>query len=40
MYPITATFDQEFIVNNSFTRPGYTFDGWKITGMDTVSHTI
>ena len=34
----TATFDKQFTVSNP-TRTGYTFAGWKITGMDSVTHT-
>ena len=36
--PTTATYDKAFTVSNP-TRTGYTFSGWKITGMDSVTHT-
>lgn len=37
--PATATYDSEFEVSNP-TRSGYTFTGWKITGMNSgVTHT-
>ena len=35
--PTSATFDTAFTVSNP-TRSGYTFAGWKITGMDSVTH--
>jgi hypothetical protein len=36
--PTTATYNKAFTVSNP-TRPGYTFAGWDITGMDSVTHT-
>ena len=36
--PTSATFDTAFTVNNP-TKTGYTFTGWNITGMDSVTHT-
>lgn len=36
-YPTTATYDQDFMVGG-LIRTGYRFDGWSITGMDTVRH--
>ncbi|MBP9999614.1 MAG: InlB B-repeat-containing protein [Proteobacteria bacterium] len=37
-HPTSATYDTSFTVSNP-TRSGYTFSGWKITGMDSVTHT-
>ena len=37
-HPTTATYNTEFTVSNP-TRTGYSFAGWKITGMDTGTHT-
>ena len=37
-HPTTATYDISFTVNNP-SKPGYTFTGWNITGMDSVTHT-
>ena len=37
-HPTTATYDTQFTVNNP-TRVGYSFTGWKIEGMDAVTHT-
>ncbi len=37
-HPTTGTYDTAFTVNNP-TKTGYTFTGWKITGMDSVTHT-
>jgi len=36
--PTTANYDSLFTVNNP-TKTGYTFAGWDITGMDSVTHT-
>ena len=36
--PATATYNTQFTVSNP-TRTGYTFAGWNITGMDSVTHT-
>ena len=36
-HPTTATYDTGFTVSNP-TKPGYTFAGWNITGMDGVTH--
>ena len=38
-HPTTATYDAAFTVNNP-TKRGYTFLGWKITGMDSTTHNI
>ena len=35
--PTIATFDMETTIDHP-TRTGYTFSGWKITGMDSTSH--
>ena len=37
-HPTTATYDTAFIVNNP-SKSGYTFTGWNISGMDSVTHT-
>lgn len=37
-HPTTATYNTAFTVSNP-TRVGYTFTGWNITGMDSVTHT-
>ncbi len=37
-HPTSAKFDTAFTVSNP-TRSGYDFAGWKITGMDSVTHT-
>ena len=37
-HPTSATYDTAFTVNNP-TRDGYTFSWWKITWMDSVTHT-
>ena len=37
-HPASGTYDAAFSVSNP-TRTGYTFAGWKITGMDSVTHT-
>ncbi|MBQ8452142.1 MAG: InlB B-repeat-containing protein, partial [Clostridia bacterium] len=37
-HPTSGTFDTAFTVNNP-TKEGYTFTGWKITGMDSTTHT-
>ena len=37
-HPATAEFDQTFTVDHP-SKTGYTFDGWEITGMDSVTHT-
>jgi hypothetical protein len=37
-HPTSATYDSEFTVNNP-TKSNYTFAGWNITGMDSVTHT-
>lgn len=36
-HPNSVKFDTLFTVSNP-TRPGYTFAGWNITGMDTCTH--
>jgi len=36
-FSFTGTFDKQFALKTP-TRVGYTFDGWKITGMDTTTH--
>ncbi len=36
-HPTSATYDSDFTVNNP-SKVGYTFTGWKITGMDSVTH--
>lgn len=36
-YLTSATFDSWFTISNP-TRTGYTFSGWVITGMDTITH--
>jgi len=38
-HPTSATYDTAFTVNNP-TKAGYTFSGWKIIWMDSVTHTI
>ena len=38
-HPDSATYNEAFTVSNP-TRTGYTFDGWYISGMDFVEHTI
>lgn len=38
MSNMTATYDSNFSVTNSYSRTGYTFAGWVITGCDTNTH--
>ena len=38
-HPTTGTYDAQFTVSHP-TMLGYTFTGWTITGMDTVTHYI
>ena len=37
-HPTSARYGTSFTVNNP-SKAGYVFDGWKITGMDSVTHT-
>lgn len=37
-HPTSATYNSTFTVSNP-ERTGYTFTGWKITGMDSVTHS-
>ncbi|MGN1312293.1 MAG: InlB B-repeat-containing protein [Bacilli bacterium] len=37
-HPTSGTYDNTVTISNP-TRTGYTFTGWKITGMDSVTHT-
>lgn len=37
-HPASATYNTAFTVNNP-TKTGHTFNGWYITGMDSITHT-
>ena len=37
-HPTSGTYDKDVSISNP-TRIGYKFSGWKITGMDSVTHT-
>ena len=37
-HPATATYDVEFSVSNPTRTGAYVFNGWNITGMDSITH--